>query len=164
MQESDQVLSQAEIDALLSGEPAQNAPAPEPQTAVEAPPPGPGPSPANGVPSSPATPISPGASPGDIADVSGRMVRLEAAVAQMGAGGQGSTQLEETVRQLQANLQELTSQLQAIRTGLQGTVGYAAHENFVCNTCANPGLVAAKLSCTSCGAENWWGWFPPAEG
>ena len=163
MQESDQVLSQAEIDALLSGEPVQNTPAPESQAAVEASTPGPSPSPVNGVPSPPATPISPGASPGDIAAVSDRMVRLEAAVAQMGAGGGGSTQLEETVRQLQANLQELTSQLHAISTGLQGTVGYAAHENFVCNTCANPGLVAAKLSCTSCGADNWWGWFPPAE-
>ena len=42
-----------------------------------------------------------------------------------------------------------------------GTVGYAAHENFQCKQCENKGMVAAELSCTSCGTKSWWGWFPP---
>ena len=163
MQESDQALPQAEVYPMLSGAPAQDAPAPEAGTVAEEPPPAPGPSPVTEVPSPPAAPSFSEVSAGDFTDVSQRLLRLEAAVAQMGEGGQGSAQLEETVRQIQANLQEVTSELQAVSAGLQGTVGYAAHENFVCNTCSNPGLVAAKLSCTSCGAENWWGWYPPAE-
>lgn len=160
MQENDQLLSQAEIDALVSSSPIPVEPAQEPLAFVASPPPGLGPTPV-------AEALGPQTSTSALGwnfdDLSQRLLRLEAAVAMLGDGGQGSAQLEETVRQLQTDFQEVTSQFEAVSAGLQGTVGYAAHENFICNTCANPGLVAAKLSCTSCGAENWWGWFPSTE-
>jgi hypothetical protein len=157
MPESDQVLSQSEIDALLSGDPIQADPAPESPPAAVAQPAAPA------AAAAPAAPVSTGASSANIAYITERVVRLEVTVSQMGGSGQGSAQLEATVGQLQTSLLELTTQLQTISAGLQGTVGYAAHENFVCTTCSSPGLVAAKLNCTSCGSENWWGWYPPVE-
>ncbi len=50
-----------------------------------------------------------------------------------------------------------------ISGSLQGTVGYGAHESFICSSCQSRGNVAAKLNCTACGEDNWWGWWPPQQ-
>ena len=74
---------------------------------------------------------------------------------------------QKTLRQLQQNLQEMVCQLQLVSEkvdsmngGLQATVGFDAHQTFVCGSCSSRGHVATRLTCTSCGEENWWGWFP----
>ena len=43
------------------------------------------------------------------------------------------------------------------------TIGMAAHETFTCSSCQTMGQVATRLTCTSCGTENWWGWYPPQQ-
>ena len=153
MDQSDQVLSQAEIDALLNGTSVtEDVPPPAAaQPKAAAPPPQPAP------PVATATP--PSGNAGDLSQLAERLARVEAAINQNG----NASALQETVTRLQQSLSELAGQLQAMGTGLQGTVGYAAHENFVCSTCSEKGLVAARLTCTSCGSENWWGWYPPTE-
>ena len=62
-----------------------------------------------------------------------------------------------------AELQEIISKVDGIIRSLQGTVGYGARQSFVCSSCQNQGHVAARLNCTSCGEENWWGWWPQQQ-
>ena len=84
-------------------------------------------------------------------DLANRVASLEATVSQGAAGIQG----------ILAQLQELSSKVEGMMTGMQGTVGYSARQTFVCSSCQSQGHVAAKLNCTACGEDNWWGWWPP---
>jgi len=165
MADSEGVLTQEQIDAMLSGgtvEPAAEQSAAAEATAEEpvvnitptnldeirasggppaaAPPPAPGPAPAAPAPDN-----------GAIVDLANRVAGLEATVSQGAAGIQG----------ILAQLQELSSKVEGMMTGMQGTVGYGARQTFVCSSCQNQGHVAAKLNCTACGEDNWWGWWPP---
>ena len=90
-------------------------------------------------------------------DLSDRVARLEAAVSQ--GGGPGGQDMPA----IMAQLQDLSAKVESLMTGMQGTVGYGARQTFVCRSCQNQGNVAAKLNCTSCGEENWWGWWPPQQ-
>lgn len=179
MADSDGVLTQEQIDAMLSGgtiEPAaQKSVAAEATTeepvvnltptnleeiranssppaaaaaaaAAAAPPPAPGPAPATAAPTA-----APAADNGAMVDLANRVASLEATVSQGAAGIQG----------ILAQLQELSSKVEGMMTGMQGTVGYSARQTFVCSSCQNQGHVAAKLNCTACGEDNWWGWWPP---
>ena len=110
--------------------------------AAAAPPPIPGPVPAT---------AAPAADNGAIVDLANRVASLEATVSQGAAGIQG----------ILAQLQELSSKVEGMMTGMQGTVGYSARQTFVCSSCQSQGHVAAKLNCTACGEDNWWGWWPP---
>lgn len=85
-----------------------------------------------------------------------RLSRLEEAVRQ-------SEPNAATIQRLLARLDELTSKVESLTTGMQGTVGYRAHQTFVCRKCRQQGNVAAKLNCTSCGEENLWGWWPSRQ-
>ena len=142
MQDSDKVLSQNEIDAMLSG---GSMPAP----AVAEPPPAPEAPPAvdQAVQSFPANPAAPGAPPSGFSP-----------------GGDGdSAQLQQQVQGLTAQLQDLSRKVDEIVSGLQATVGFNAQGTFTCNSCSAHGQVAARLTCTACGTEDWWGWFPPQQ-
>lgn len=173
MADSDGVLTQEQIDAMLSGgtikpaaeqsvaaeataaEPVVNltptnleeirasgAPPAAAAAAAAAPPPIPGPAPAT---------TAPATDNGAMVDLANRVASLEATVSQGAAGIQG----------ILAQLQELSSKVEGMMTGMQGTVGYSARQTFVCSSCQNQGHVAAKLNCTACGEDNWWGWWPP---
>lgn len=85
-----------------------------------------------------------------------RLSRLEDAVRQAGAN-------TASIQQLLSRLDDLTSKVENLMAGLQGTVGYRAHQTFVCRKCRQQGNVAAKLNCTSCGEENLWGWWPSRQ-
>jgi len=90
---------------------------------------------------------------GALMDLAARVARLEASTSQ-GQAGAADTQ------RLLIQIQELAGQVASLMAGMQGTVGYAAKQNFVCRSCQKPGNVAARLNCTSCGEENMWGWWP----
>ena len=158
MQNSDQVLSQADIDALLAGG-SRNPVAPAEADRVAPTPTAPPEEPKRQEGSD----LGAGSLGADVAHISERMDRIEDSMGRIGAQTREVRGIQDTVRQMQQSLQELAVQLQMVNASLQGTVGFAARENFVCNSCAKQGLVAAKLTCTSCGVENWWGWFPPQE-
>ena len=70
----------------------------------------------------------------------------------------------ETMQQgYQAIVQHLNSMntyIQSIRDEAQATPGHGLRKTFVCEQCAAKGSVAAKIQCTSCGDESWWGWWP----
>ena len=172
MADSDGVLTQEQIDAMLSGstiKPAAeqsvaaeatteepvvnltptnleeiraNGSPPAAAAAAAAPPPIPGPAPATAAPT---------ADNGAMVDLANRVASLEATVSQGAAGIQG----------ILAQLQELSNKVEGMMTGMQGTVGYSARQTFVCSSCQSQGHVAAKLNCTACGEDNWWGWWPP---
>ncbi len=91
-----------------------------------------------------------------ITDLANRVASLEASVSQGGAGAAD-------VQGILAQLQELSSKVESMMAGMQGTVGYNARQTFVCSSCQNQGHVAAKLNCTACGEDNWWGWWPPQQ-
>ena len=146
MADSDQVLTQEEIDAMLSG--AAPAPAPSAE-AVQAAPPAPAPAPPAAAQAP--QPVSP--PPPRPAAGTERLDRLEQSIAGV----------DSSVRQLQQYVQELAAQLQLVSRNLEGTIGKAAHETFTCSSCQTIGQVATRLTCTSCGTENWWGWYPPQE-
>ena len=153
---SDQVLSQAEIDAMFSATSGDNGGPPE---EIPEHPLGPRPEP-------PIREAETGLLTLD--SVGKRLEKLEETVVKMGRQDGTPANISASVNQVQQDIQTLVGHIQALNTkietvvtGLGGTVGYAAQENFQCKQCQNKGMVAAELSCTSCGTKSWWGWFPP---
>ena len=158
MDTTDKVLSQAEIDSMFSTSTGGSGgpPAGAPEQPLE-----PHPEP-------PIREADTGALTLD--SVGKRLEKLEETMFKLGRQDGTPADIFATVKQVQLDIQTLVGHLQAMNTkietvvtGLGGTVGYAAHENFQCKECENKGMVAAELSCTSCGTKSWWGWFPPKE-
>ena len=155
MEISNKVLSQAEIDAMFSATSGAGGPPEEvPEHSL-----GPRPEP----------PIRE-AGPVDLTmdGVGKRLEKLEENMLKLGRQEGTPAELSASVKQVQQDIQTLVGHIQAMNTkietvvaGMGSTVGYAAHDNFECKNCQNKGLVAAELSCTSCGTKSWWGWFPP---
>ena len=158
MEASNKVLSQAEIDSMFS---AVDGGSGGPPDDVPEHPLGPRPEP----------PIREAESgPITMESVGKRLEQLEETVVKMGRQEGTPADVFASVKQVQQDIQTLVGHIQAMNTkidamaiGMGGTVGYAAHENFQCKECEIKGMVAAELSCTSCGTKSWWGWFPPKE-
>ena len=81
------------------------------------------------------------------------------------------TQLEERVKQLEAMIKLspdsngiLKSRIDKISNILrilqEKKSDSAFFEEFTCSQCRSKGLVAIYVKCTSCGKENWMGWWP----
>ena len=186
MADSEQVLTQEQIDAMLAGGTVeQSAPAEAPvqqASHAEGPPESPvtvtpttidavraqedeEPAPALGpAPLPPTAPTTappeaaadPGVLQGTIDQLSQRLAQLEASMLQ-------TEQLRLEFQAWVGQLQTITSTVESLLVRSQGTVGYGAHQNFVCSSCQSQGNVAAKLNCTACGEENMWGWWPPQQ-
>lgn len=172
MADSEQVLTQEQIDAMLAGTSLDNTAPAEAgventvtvapttidevraqEAAVPAPPPAP---PAAPPPPAAASGVDAGALQGAVDQLSQRLSQMEAAAGQ-------TEQLRAELQAWAGQLQTLTATVESLLTSVQGTVGYGAHESFVCRSCQSHGNVAAKLNCTACGEENWWGWWPPQQ-
>ncbi len=161
----DQILSQDEIDAMLSGGAggAQSTPAAEER--AEAPPP----------PVTKQVPASPQPAAA-VPDPGTQMMldKLAEKVEGFGAAFERINQLEKVIsetnsaiQQMRAEFQNFGGQTQLINSKVDGilanlktTLGYRAQKTFTCNSCRRKGQVAAKVKCTECGQENWWGWWP----
>ena len=157
MTTGDQVLSQAQIDAMFT---ASSGGSGGPPDEVPEHPLGP----------RPEAPIRE-AETGDLTmdSVGKRLEKLEETMLKLGRQEGTPADISASVKQVQQDIQTLVGHIQAMNTkietvvaGLGGTVGYAAHENFQCKECQQKGLVAAELACTSCGTKSMWGWYPPA--
>ncbi len=151
MTSEDMTLSQAAIDALMSG--AGSAPAPA--APAPAPPPSGATTPAASAPSAATT--------GEIAALWERIQKLETQLAQKGGGNAGAGQVVAHVQALSAQVQAITDQLAAVLQRLPNTLGYGVRESFVCRECQEKGLVAAVCVCTGCGTETVVGWWPQAQ-
>lgn len=137
--EGNAVLSQSDIDALVSssseigGETAESSTSPPP--AADA---APAPAAANG---------------DDLAEITKRLTQLEATVAKLSKRG-GDAALAKQVKELSARMKE-------IRQNLPNTLGYGVHQTFRCPACSAQGTLAAHVMCTTCGGETAIGWWPP---
>jgi small-conductance mechanosensitive channel len=155
------VLSQDNIDALVSatggsdGETA--APAAAPPTQAAPPPAAPAAEPAAADPDP--APAS-GAGGPTLADVAQRLAKLEATVAKLsqngGAGGQPDAKVQALTKQLQA----LNGRVNEILQHLPNTLGYGARATFQCGACSAQGMIASHVMCTQCGTETVIGWWP----
>ncbi len=150
------VMSQQDIDAMVSsasdigGEAPAPAQAPVARPAAEA---------APGVRTEAAA-TAPGPDSPALADVAQRLARLEAAVARISQGGSGSGQLAANVQELAQQLQAVTSQVNEIVQYLPNTLGYGVRSSFQCGSCGAQGLVATPVTCTHCGTQTAIGWWP----
>jgi len=156
MPDSDQVLSQAEIDVMLNGG-GGDSPA-----AVEAPPACPPPPVAQETVPAPLAPSSAaGLGQDDVQGLFQRIAALEESVQRLSS--QAAPNLDQSFQQLFGDLQAINSKVDGVTETLQATVGFGVRSVFACKSCEAQGHVATRLTCTSCGTEEWWGWFPPAE-
>ncbi len=86
-----------------------------------------------------------------------RIDRLETAMAEVNAAGGPASQ---SVQAVAKQLQTVSSKVEEILSNLQDTMVYAARKTFVCRSCASQGYVAASVKCTQCGQQTWLGWVP----
>ena len=173
MADSDQVLTQESIDTMLAGGTVeQSFPAearPEGPVVVtpttidevraretDAPAPAPEPDP---LPTA-APPVVPPVAAADFEALQRTIDQLYQRLAQLESSIQQTEQLRSEFQAWVGQLQTTNSTVEILMASLQATVGYGAHESFICGSCQSQGNVAAKLNCTACGEENWWGWWP----
>lgn len=99
-----------------------------------------------------------------ISDLLFRVSRLEVAVSKMdGGGGKGGPQNDINLVHIKAavaQIKNIGSQVEVISEGLRGTAGYNLNKTFKCSSCNTVGIVAIRVKCNQCGQENWWGWWP----
>jgi len=157
----DRMLSQQEIDALLSSNPQ-----PKPPTVpAAAPASAPKPSAASGRPATaPEKPVT-AAAPGEveslkktIVELTGRLSKLEGIISRF-------DQLEKKLdsnngASSTAAINGLDARIAAIEAGLKDSLNYKIRQKFECGNCHTKGFVAVNVRCTKCGKETWSGWYP----
>jgi hypothetical protein len=210
----DRVLSQDEIDALLSktlpsASPAKAGP-PMPtvqQIKVTSPPPPPKvvsqtkaapppPPPKANAPAPQPVPVSQGPTPEQVAnlckqiiteqtkdlqkmvqDLQKNEIELTIKVNKLSNPDQRIDQLEEkidqltalvksspkAIRALESRIVEIYGLLDAMRQEKHQSDEGRIHDEFQCVNCHSKKLVAIHVKCTSCGHENWMGWFPDSK-
>ena len=177
---ADKVLSQEEIDAMLSGgspaasEEAAPEVAAEPTVpaVIQEPPPQQAVAPVAAAPQPP-----PAGMPSSQLSAEGTQLMLDKMMERMetiGAAMERIGQLEKAViesnaavRQIRQDMQNMANQVQLVSSKVDGilanlkaTIGYRAQKTFTCSSCKTSGNVATRVRCTQCGEENWWGWWP----
>lgn len=109
--------------------------------------------------------------PDEADDLKKQVAELTAEVNKLSAALHTVAQLEEKVKQLETlikNTPESTGTLKAridkiaakLESGNGNKPDYGFLEAFRCNHCHTRGNVAIYIKCTSCGKENWMGWWP----
>lgn len=89
-----------------------------------------------------------------------RLSKLEAAVSRQEAGARPNDINLVHMKAAVAQIKNIGSQVEVISEGLRGTAGYNVNKTFKCSSCNTVGIVAMKVKCNQCGQENWWGWWP----
>ncbi len=144
--EGNAVMSQGDIDAMISSatDIGSETPAPAQDQAAE--------------PAAAATaePAAPAASPDGAAltDVIERLAKLEAAISKLKKDGGGQDPA------LAKQVKALSAQVGEIAQHLPNTLGYGVRASFQCASCTAQGQVAAHVFCTQCGTETALGWWP----
>ena len=182
MSTDNKVLSQEEIDAMLSGgssdgddssdetEPAAPDVAEAPVAAAKPATPAVAPAPAPSAPPplpAAAVPALPDETREMLNRVSERLDTLGAAMERIAQLERGLTETNSAMRLLHQDMQTMagqgqlvSSRVEGILSNLKATLGYRAKNIYVCASCQTKGDVAAQVKCTHCGKENWWGWWP----
>lgn len=97
-----------------------------------------------------------------VSEIVNRLSRLELAVTKLenDSGSPGAQAKSAELKSALQQIQNVSSQVEVISEGLRGTAGYNISKVFNCSSCGTMGVVAVKVKCTKCGQENWWGWWP----
>jgi len=97
-----------------------------------------------------------------LAELANRISKLELMVSKMDNSGKSTAAQVNpaTMKAAMQQIQNVSSQVEVISEGLRGTAGYNISKTFSCSSCGTVGVVAIKVKCTKCGQENWWGWWP----
>lgn len=97
-----------------------------------------------------------------LAELANRISRLEVMFTKLDNSNKNpATQVNPaTIKAALQQVQNVSSQVEVISEGLRGTAGYNISKTFNCSSCGAVGVVAVKVKCTKCGQENWWGWWP----
>lgn len=147
---SDKILSQEEINAMLPGaspavQPTDAAVEPAPPVVARTPQPD---------PNAQATVDGMNERLGDIV---ARLSQMERSIAESNAA---MDQIQQDFSLISSQIQLFGSRMEGVLSNLKATLGYRAQRTYVCNSCKTKGEVAAKVKCTHCNHENWWGWWP----
>ena len=85
----------------------------------------------------------------------------------LGEGGDAAAADPQEMADLRAALEQVTQSVQTMWQSLhelteqsQGSLGFAAKQTFDCPECGSHGTVSVPISCTSCGYETEWGFYP----
>ncbi|MBN1162090.1 MAG: hypothetical protein JXA17_09095 [Dehalococcoidales bacterium] len=111
---------------------------------------------------------------GEADDLKTKVAELTAEVNKLSTALQTVAQLEEKIRQLETLMKNapesagtLKARIDKIAAELEAGEGkksdYGFLEAFRCSHCRSKGNVAIYIKCTSCGKENWMGWWPEEE-
>ena len=84
-----------------------------------------------------------------------RIETLEQRVAQLSNSDGGNPD-----QSMAKQIQTIGAEVKQISSRLKGTLGYGAYQDFKCDQCGTEHTVATVLKCTSCGHQNWRGWWP----
>lgn len=85
-----------------------------------------------------------------------RLEQSERVTAGAGTAQVSPQQLQEVVKYIQ----KLSLGIRDISIKLQGTLGYDIYHSFKCDKCGTQERVATVFKCTNCSHENWRGWWP----
>lgn len=88
-----------------------------------------------------------------IADLVQRVEQLEGA-------GRTARLLEAYIETMSKELRLLTARMDRLAQHMVATVGFRVRESFECEGCGSRHNVAARITCTNCQRESWWGWWP----
>jgi hypothetical protein len=86
-----------------------------------------------------------------------KLDRLEEKIEQAAAMAQSSPK---AVKSLGAKIDEIYGLLETMRRPERKNDEGHIHDEFRCVKCQSEKLVAIHVKCTSCGTENWMGWYP----
>jgi hypothetical protein len=95
-----------------------------------------------------------------IDDVRQRMEQVEDKLDRIAEMVQQSPQ---GVEDLGSRMDEIYTLLETLQHGRKQGDEERIHDQFHCVKCHSEKLVAIHVKCTSCGTENWMGWFPDAK-
>ena len=166
------VMSQADIDALIAGQTAEgadDAPAADDEPSVAAEDPGtPEEQPAEDEQSAVRSWSASATTETDklntrIDEVEARLEAIEA----VPAAAAGSTvddgaipELRAALAQANATVQRLSAAVDQLTLQSQASLGFDAQHTFDCPSCGSHGTIAVPVSCTNCGHEAEWGFWP----
>jgi tetrahydromethanopterin S-methyltransferase subunit G len=66
----------------------------------------------------------------------------------------------EELEEMKSEVQDLSEQMDEISGNLKYSLGYGVGKIFQCKHCESKELVALHVKCTDCGEETWLGWWP----
>lgn len=69
-------------------------------------------------------------------------------------------EVKQTLAQLTVSVQGIAATLAQLTESSQASLGFAAKQTFDCPECQSHGTVSVPISCTYCGYETEWGFYP----